>query len=134
MPTPTVRHTLWIPRWHPTPLNRLLGNYHKAGQLKRADRDMVAAYARLARIPKAPGKRRVQLEIVLGRGQRKHDPDAFWKSLLDAMVHAKVLINDTDRWVVCDPVIYSRDWEWGSRITLLEMLPEPAVMAEGGSK
>lgn len=116
-----ARHTLWVPHWHPAPLNQLVGHRMKAGRLKKTDRDMVAAYALLQRTPKASGKRRVQLEIVLGKGQRKHDPDAFFKSLLDALVKAELLVDDSDRWVVCDPVVYSRGREWGSRIVLVEM-------------
>jgi hypothetical protein len=116
-----LRHTLWIPHWHPTPLNKLLGNHHKAGRRKRADRDMVMAYAHLSRLPQATGKRRIILEIILDKGMRKCDPDAYWKSLLDALQQAKLLVNDSDRWVVTDPPTYSRGRVWGTRVVLMDL-------------
>jgi hypothetical protein len=114
-------YTLEIPRWHPAPLNKLMkGHWSNGHQLKKVDRAMVAAYA--SRLPKAKGKRLVSLHIILHKGQRAPDPDAFFKSLCDALVHAGALVDDNRQHVELAPVTFSRDPEgWGTRITLEEM-------------
>jgi Holliday junction resolvase RusA-like endonuclease len=85
---------------------------------------MVATYAH--NIPKAQGKRRVSLHIILDKGQRAPDPDAFFKSLCDALVHAEMLVDDNRQHVELAPVTFSRDWQhWGTRITLLDLEPPP---------
>jgi hypothetical protein len=78
-------------------LNQLIGNWGKAKRLKTLDRDLVWFFARAGRVPPAAGKRRVDLEITLGKGQRRVDPDALWKSTLDALVKADLLIDDDER-------------------------------------
>ena len=47
---------------------------------------MIGGHALEAGIPRATGRRRVSLHIVLAPRQRAGDPDAFWKSTLDALV------------------------------------------------
>jgi Holliday junction resolvase RusA-like endonuclease len=110
-------YTLDIPRWHPAPLNKLLGHWRTAHRLKKIDRSVIAAYA--CRIPKAQGKRRVSLHIILDKGQRAPDPDAFFKSLCDALVHAGMLVDDNRQHVELAPVTFSRDPKsWGTVIRL----------------
>jgi Holliday junction resolvase RusA-like endonuclease len=93
------------------------GHWSNGHQLKRVDRAMVAAYA--SRVPKAKGKRRVSLHIILDKGQRAPDPDSLWKSSLDALVHAGVLVDDNRQRVELAPVTFSRDPQaWGSVIRL----------------
>jgi hypothetical protein len=75
-------------------VNQLLRGVRLRIRLKKQDREMIGAYARLAAIPRATGKRRVSLLITLAPGQRAPDPDAFWKSTLDALVQAHVLLGD----------------------------------------
>lgn len=99
-------HLIRIPQWRPTPLNELTGNRFKAGRLKKADREIIAHYCK--HTPKAAKKRLVEVEIVLGKGGRKCDPDAYWKSLLDALVHAEMLTNDNENGVELMPVIHTR--------------------------
>jgi Holliday junction resolvase RusA-like endonuclease len=113
--------TLDIPTWHPTPLNKLMkGHWSNGHQLKKVDRAMVAAYA--SGIPKAKGRRRVSLHIILNKGQRAPDPDAFFKSLCDALVHAGALVDDNCQYVELAPVTFSRDPQaWGSVIRLEDL-------------
>jgi hypothetical protein len=113
--------TINIPRWHPTPLNKLMkGHWSNGHQLKKVDRAMVAAYA--SGIPKAKGKRRVSLHIILGKGQRAADPDRQFKSLCDALVHAEMLVDDNRQHVELAPVTFSREpAAWGSVITLQDL-------------
>ncbi len=111
-------HTSHILDWQPAPLNKLLGHWSKSAKLKKLDRGVIAYY--FADTPKAQGKRRITLEIILGKGQRGCDPDAYWKSLCDALVHAGMLKDDSAKWVELAPVVFSRG-TMGSKITLEDM-------------
>jgi Holliday junction resolvase RusA-like endonuclease len=64
----------------------------------------------------------VSLQIILPPRERRCDPDAYWKSTLDALVHAKMLINDSSVWVELGSVDFDRTS--GNRATriLLEEL------------
>ena len=95
-----------IPNWHPTPLNKLLGDWRVSSKRKKADRNLIACYTH--HLPKAGQKRRVTLTIILGKGQRGCDPDAYWKSLLDALVHAGQLNDDSPKWCELAPVQFER--------------------------
>jgi Holliday junction resolvase RusA-like endonuclease len=123
----TVVYTLHIPRWQPRRLNELLScHWAKAARLKRADRQMIAAYARKAKTPQATGKRRVMLTILLKPHQRGADPDAYHKSYLDSLVYAGLLIDDNRQHVELAPVQYRRagEQDWGT-IVALEDIESP---------
>jgi Holliday junction resolvase RusA-like endonuclease len=115
-------HGLIIRDWHPTPLNRLVGcHYGTRSRRKRFDRDLVAATALAGRVPKAAGKRRVGVRIVLGPRQRGCDPDAYWKSLLDALVACGLLLNDGRQGVELGAVRFDRDAKPRTEITLEDL-------------
>lgn len=102
-------HRIVIPGWHPARLNQWDGRHWSVrSRLKKADRELVGVYAKLARIPLAMGKRRVSLRITLGPRQRAGDPDAFWKSTLDALVHAGLLVDDNRQNVELGRVDFDR--------------------------
>lgn len=104
-----MTHTLHIPDFHPAKLNTLLsGHWGKGARLKRADREIIAAYAHQSEIPKATGKRKVSLLLVLEKGQRAADPDASWKSLLDALQACQLIRNDNRQGVELGPVEFAR--------------------------
>jgi hypothetical protein len=120
--TPARQWTFRIDNYHPTRLNQLLGvHWAVAGRMKRRDREMIAAHAALACVPRATGKRLVTLRIILGKGQRGADPDAFFKALLDAMVHAGLLVDDNRQGVVLAPVEYERAAKKATVITLVDI-------------
>lgn len=115
MPT----HTLTVPHWHPTPLNVLLHGKKWAGVArKKKDRETIAAYSLLARVPRAAGKRRVTITIVLGPRQRGGDVDAYQKSSLDALKHAGMLVDDSRHWCEIMPLKWLRAAE---RATVIEL-------------
>ena len=117
-------YTLSIPCWHPARFNQMTGHWANAYRRKNVDKQMIAAYA--ACLPKAQGKRRVSLHIILDKGQRGGDPDAYTKSLNDALVCAKLLVNDNRQYVENAPTTYSRNPHgWGTRITLEEIEDAP---------
>jgi hypothetical protein len=102
-------HTLKIDGWHPAKINDLYrGHWAIRARLKRTDRELLAAYAKLAGIPQAEGKRRVSLVLTLAPGQRGGDPDAYWKSTLDALVHAGLLLDDNRQGVELGTVTFRR--------------------------
>jgi Holliday junction resolvase RusA-like endonuclease len=86
-----------IPDWRPATLNELMSNRFRAARLKKADRKIIAGYARLAGTPKATGKRRVSVEVTRSGRMKEIDPDGIWKSLNDALVHAGLLVDDNSR-------------------------------------
>ena len=99
--------TIEIPRWHPVPLNKLMNcHWGKRDRLKKDDQQMIFGYTR--NIPKAEGKRRVSLHITLDKGQRAFDPDAYTKSLNDALVAVGMLVDDNRQHVELMPVTFSR--------------------------
>ncbi len=117
-------YTLHIPRWHPCTVNQLYaGHWARRARLKKADRDVVRLYGSLSNIPPAETARRVGLTVILRPGRRAPDPDAFTKSLADALVLSGLLVNDSPKWVEHEPVRYERGTaaDWGSRITLTDL-------------
>ncbi len=111
-----------LPRWHPARLNQWDGRHWAVrAKAKRFDRDLVAACVTGAGVPKATGKRRVSLTITLGYRQRGADPDAYWKSTLDALVHCGALVNDSRQWVELGEVEYVRGTVPATTISLKEV-------------
>ena len=99
-----------IPNWRPAALNRDAKHAGQVGaRLKKADGEMVAFYAIQCCTPKATGKRRVSLQIVLTGQQKEADPDAYQKSLLDALVHAGLLTDDNSQGVEWGGVEYNQN-------------------------
>lgn len=112
-----------IPNWRPCPDNKLAGGIHWAvrAKRKRQDADMVAVYC-WDRAPKATGKRRVRLEIVLSGRQKQVDPLAYCKSLFDALVKCGMLVDDSIEWVEFGGVTFTRGEKTSTTIILEELL------------
>lgn len=108
-----------IPLWHPARLNQWDGaHWAVRAQLKADDREMVGIFCQQVGVPHAKKKRRVSLHIILAPRQRAADPDAWWKSLLDALVACGALLDDSPRWVELGPVTYERGMRKATAITL----------------
>ena len=115
-------HVLTIPRWHPTKLNQLIGcHWGRASRLKKADRQMVAVYAKRACIPPATGKRQVMLHLTLALRQRAGDVDAYHKSLLDSLKHTGLIVDDNRQWCEIAPATFDRGKERATRIILVDL-------------
>lgn len=115
-------HTITIPNWTPTPLNKLLGSHwRKASRMKQADAQMIGVYGHKAKVPKASVRRCVGLIITLPKGKRACDPDAYWKSLNDALVKLGYLVNDSHKWVEIEPVKFERGMVLSTTITLTDI-------------
>lgn len=100
-----------IPDWHHARLNTLLGHWGKRHKMKKVDRDTVSLFCLQA--SKATRRRRVSLIIGLGPRQRGADPDAYWKSLLDALVRTGMIVDDSGKWVELGPVQFVRKGDPG---------------------
>lgn len=124
-----MEHVIHIPQWRPATLNQLMGHWSKTHKLKKSDRQIIAHYCKDT--PKATGKRRVSLHISLKGRQQKADPDAYWKSLLDALVACGQLINDNDANVELGTVTYDREVQAGTVITLTEVPLEASTASSG---
>jgi Holliday junction resolvase RusA-like endonuclease len=117
-----VIYKLRIDRWQPALLNDLMGHWAKAHRLKAIDRKMVAGYCRINRIPLANGRREVRLTVTLAPSQRNApDPDAFWKSTLDALVHADMLIDDCQEYCRMGGVTFEKGSDKSTLIELEEI-------------
>ena len=134
-PTPAQRHarrfSVLIGRWHPTPLNQLLGSHHMvAARLKASDAAIVFGELFAAGVPAARAKRRVSLILTLGKGQRACDPDAYFKSAHDALVGCGALVDDSRQWVELIPVEFIRGDEKATRI-ILEDIGDAGAQSQG---
>jgi hypothetical protein len=115
--------TLVIDDWQPHRLNRLLGcHYGTRSRRKRFDREVVALEALSRRIPPASDCRRVDVTVTLAPRQRAGDPDGWWKSLLDALVAAGLLVDDSARWCELGEVRFERGRKRRTTITLTDQM------------
>jgi Holliday junction resolvase RusA-like endonuclease len=103
-----MTHMLHIEGFLPATVNQLLAAGRWAWKLKKKDRERVAMHARLVGIPPATGKRRVTLTLTMGHRMRTPDPDGVWKSILDAMKYAKLIVDDRKECVELAPVRFGR--------------------------
>lgn len=97
-------HRIEVPGWRPATVNELTKrsrHWGAAARLKRRDRRVVAWHAALAGTPRATARRRVSLSIRQPRG--RPDPDGLWKSVLDALVAAGLLVDDSARYCEMGP-------------------------------
>ncbi len=114
-------HRLFVPGFRFTSLNAMMGqHWAKVAKMKKADRQWVGTYAMLRDIPKALGKRRVSLEVVITGRQQETDPDSLWKSALDSLVHTRLLVDDSPRYCELGTVTYRRNGELGTTIVLAD--------------
>ncbi len=122
---PGKQHAMYIPNWMPATVNQIYDRHFWVGaELKKRDKRLVGAFAGMQGTQTIdrdrPIKRRVSLVIRLAKGKRAADPDAYWKSTLDALVHADLLRNDSHVWCEHGGVIFERSKtaEFGTTIIL----------------
>lgn len=114
-----MTYRLKIEQWSPALLNKLMrGTIRARIRLERIDRNMIMGYCLLNRVPRAQGRRRVDMTVTLPPKGREADVDALWKSTLDGLVHAGMLIDDHRQYCQMGDVKYDRGPE---RATLIEL-------------
>lgn len=90
-----MRYTLTILGWHPYRCNQWRGrHWGVAARLREREAEILWSSALLAGVPVAMGPRRVGLILHGWPSGRFPDRDAFDKLLLDALVQARVLVDD----------------------------------------
>jgi hypothetical protein len=117
-----ARYVLTVPGWLPARVNQWDGrHWARRHRLKRSDRELVAVYSRQVGIPQAAGRRRVSLVLTLGPRQRAGDPDAYWKSALDALVACRLLVDDSRQQLQLGTVTFRRGPARQTRIVLQDL-------------
>lgn len=117
------RWEMTILNFQPVTLNDLLKLQHmKRHTRKQHDYAVIMAEALIQGVPEATCKRRVSLRLILGKGQRGADPDAYWKCLFDALVACRLLIDDSGPWVEQGTVEFDRGSRKATVILLEDLL------------
>lgn len=83
---------------------------------------MVAVYCKMCCVPVATGPRKLGIELVGFRRGRLPDPDAYLKSLLDALVQTRMLVDDSQsmcQWLV--PVVIRSKTEVHTKLELTDI-------------
>lgn len=116
-----MKHILTIPRWMPVSDNILMGAHRFTKiKLKKADANAIYWSMREQRIPTALKRRKIEVVIKCKPRGRMPDPTNFAKSLLDAMVKCRLVIDDSQRW--CEyvtPIIKrGKGKDWGTEIII----------------
>ena len=114
-----MRQELWIPGWLPASTNTLLRkHWARRNAALKADAYTVLLWSRQAGTVPAAGSRRVSLTLRLAPQHRKRDPDNLFKSTLDALVRAKLLLDDAPHHCQLGAVTQEKagDGPWGTLI------------------
>jgi Holliday junction resolvase RusA-like endonuclease len=119
---------LVIPHWRPPLANEWRGRHWSvAHRLRKRAADLLGTYALAQRVPKATCRRSVAVEVVLGPRQRQPDRDSMDKLLLDAVVEAGLLLDDSDRGLAGRVEVTFRRGDasaWGTVVTLTDLKGE----------
>lgn len=117
------RWTVVIPNWHPTGLNELLCLHWAARRRrKRSDADLIAVYCGRAQVAAASRRRRITQRLTLAGNDRRRDDDNAWKSLLDSLVYARVLVDDGPDWVEKRPLEFERGRERKTTLVIEDLV------------
>lgn len=119
-----MKHVLSIPHWLPTSDNKLISSHWAtANKLKKSDANIIYWTMREERIPTALKKRRVEVLIMCKPKGRMPDPTNFAKSLLDALVKCRLIIDDSQRWCeyVTPKIERGTAQVWGTKIQITDI-------------
>lgn len=114
-----MKHTLTL-NFVPLSVNKLLAMHHmKAHKAKSVDMQAISLEVKSQNIPKATGKRKLKVTCIKNRlkdgkrkGGRLGDPDNVQKVILDGLVKAGVLVDDSAQWLQLEqPVMVAGDCE-----------------------
>lgn len=121
-----------IPDWTPPSENKSVGRHYAVlYKAKRAAADMLGVYAHLAgvKLVDPPGyapRRRVTLAAFYPKSQgRLPDPSNLIKALFDSLKLARLIVDDSDKWLDWDKpkVSHSQDEHPRTVITVCDLTP-----------
>lgn len=94
-----MEYTLDIDGWVPASDNNAKQYWTVWHRLKTADKEMVKVHAANANIPKATGKRRLEIQFYFLKRGRPYDSSNLLKSLFDALKSAELIVDDADQYL-----------------------------------
>lgn len=117
-----MTQTLSLDGWLPVNLNTLMRMHrHARSKALHADAQVIGAEAHSQGLVKAAGRRRVGMLIRYARGKTPVDPDAYFKSVLDALRKCGLLLEDNRHAVELGSVSYEEAPRKGLVITLEDL-------------
>src|SRR5262249_2531686 len=124
-------YTLMVPTWYPPLCNRWRGRHWSvAHRLRKQAVALLGVYALQQHVPRATGRRRVSVEIVLAPRQRQPDCDAYDKLLLDSLGAVGLLVDDREPGLAARVEVTFRRGQaddWGTVLYLTDV-EEAAVL------
>ena len=93
-----MKQILHLYGYHPPTINELLGDWRRSGRLKKKCVNVMWASCLEQKLVKATCKRMVSIIITTAKRGRRCDPDAYYKSTLDALVKCNMLVDDSSQW------------------------------------
>jgi Holliday junction resolvase RusA-like endonuclease len=118
-----MQQTLLLDNYHPLSVNRLLKRHpERAERQKRADAQLIGGCALAQGVTRATGPRSVAILAAGWPRGRMPDPDNLSKALLDALVQAGLLIDDSQKWCRLSGIEVERSSHWWTRIILTDLV------------
>ena len=101
--------TLTVPNYLPPTKNTLLRlHWSKQTKIKRECKALIAAHAIEQGIVKANWKRRVTVKLTLAGRAKERDGDSSFLTVLDALTEAKLILDDSPKWLELMPLEQER--------------------------
>jgi hypothetical protein len=95
-----ARFEVLIPAFRSASVNQLLSmHWGSRGTFKMQQMAVYAKALKAAGVTGAIGRRRLEIIVTLGKGQRRYDDDNPWKIPKDAMKQCGAIVDDTQKWV-----------------------------------
>lgn len=126
-----MKQTLYLYGYHPPTVNELLGNWRVAAKRKKACVNIMWQSCLEQKLVKASGKRMVSIIITTAKKGRRPDPDAYYKSTLDALVKCNMLVDDSSKWCEHSQTLITTGEKNLTTIILTDIEELPPAFAEG---
>jgi len=126
-----MKQTLHLYGYHPPTINKLLECRWSAAKLKKACVNVMWQSCLEQKLVKATGKRMVSIIITTAKRGRRCDPDAYYKSTLDALVKCNMLVDDSSQWCDFSSTMITAGEKNLTTIILTDIETLPPAYAEG---
>ncbi len=117
-----MTYTFSIPKYLPLSANELMRvHWSKRAKAVNDCAELVGAYSTIAQVPKATGRRRFTLKLILGPKNRRRDDDSSFKVCLDACVRCRLLVDDSPTWCELIPLQQEKGRARATVVTLVDL-------------